>query len=187
MKESRLPGYIQEVLASLENLSENVVEEAYLEIVSAIEGRRQIFVVGNGGSAAIASHFVTDLVKSANFIEKPILIQSLVDNISLLSATANDFSYNDVFAWQLKNFACSNDLLFAISSSGNSSNILKAAHTASEKKMRIISLSGFDGGEIANLADIPMVTRSTPGNYGPVEDAHSIICHFIARRLRLRH
>ena len=148
------------------------------------KSKNKIAIIGNGGSAAIASHFAVDLIKSGNIRSSPIKAFSLTDNSALLTATANDYKYDEVFSWQLKEIANPGDLLFAISSSGNSTNILNAIQCAKELNVHSISLTGFDGGKAAAMADIALVAKSEIGNYGPVEDVHSIVCHYISRQVR---
>jgi len=179
-----LKDYLAEVTEIASNLDLSALHSAILLIDECAKLSGTIFIIGNGGSASISSHFSTDIVKAGHFRKKQIRAFSLVDNSSLLTATANDFSYSDSFSWQLIEFARTGDVLFAISSSGNSENIHSAISKARSVGMKTISLSGFDGGLISKSSDISLVTKSQIGSYGPVEDAHSIICHYIASELK---
>ena len=156
------------------------------EIVEAIElaqkERRQIFVIGNGGSAATASHMMNDLCKGTlgHKGDAPwtrLRVIALTDNVSLMTAWANDTDYNHVFSEPLKNLAQRGDLLVAISASGNSPNILAAVDAAKQIGVKVIGLTGFGGGKLAKLADISFVVPSD--GYGPVEDVHMILDHII--------
>lgn len=177
-------NYIKQVNQCLESLDLVKLETAlkYLDLCSKNENR--IFIIGNGGSAALASHFCIDLIKSGYIRGQRIYANSLVDNLAVLTATSNDFDFDQVFSWQLQQEAKQGDLLFTISSSGNSNNIIRAIETAQKMGLRVISLSGFDGGLSAKISDISLITISDVGNYGPVEDSHSVICHYLALALR---
>jgi phosphoheptose isomerase len=94
--------------------------------------------------------------------------------------------FENVFSWQLEQVASPSDLLFAISSSGNSLNIVNAVVVAQKLGLKTITLTGFDGGKISNLSEVAIITKSVIGNYGPVEDAHSVICHYLSREIGKR-
>lgn len=175
--------YLDEVVRCLESVSEETIDAAIRVILEVTENDRKIIVIGNGGSAALASHFVTDLLKSGSLRQSRISAFSLVDNSALLTATSNDFRFEDVFSWQISQIANSGDLLVAISSSGNSDNIIEALKLAKSLGLKTLTLSGFDGGKISKISDVAIITNSAIGNYGPVEDSHSIICHYLARRI----
>lgn len=179
-----MKDYLFEVNEIVSNIELSLLHRAIQLIDECAKRSGTLFIIGNGGSASISSHFSTDLVKAGYFRKKPIRAFSLVDNSSLLTATANDFSYADSFSWQINEFAQTGDLLFAISSSGNSANIQSAISRAKSLEIKTISLSGFDGGLISKNSDISLVTKSQLGSYGPVEDAHSIICHYIASEIK---
>ncbi|HEX8038091.1 MAG TPA: SIS domain-containing protein [Chryseosolibacter sp.] len=145
----------------------------------ALENDRQIFVFGNGGSAANASHFVTDLGKgSSDKTWKRFRCLSLNDNTPWITALGNDYAYEDVFTRQLMNFCRPGDIIFVMSVSGNSPNLVNAAAWAKENKVRVIALAGGKKGKLAELADIALVVDDV--HYGRVEDAHMGICHMIA-------
>jgi D-sedoheptulose 7-phosphate isomerase len=145
----------------------------------ALENDKQIFVLGNGGSAANASHFVTDLGKgSSDKTYRRFRCLSLNDNTPWITALGNDYSYDDIFARQLMNFARQGDILFLMSVSGNSPNLLSAASWAKQNNMRVIALVGAKKGKLADVADITAIVNDD--HYGRVEDAHMGICHMIA-------
>ncbi len=161
------------------------VERAAEELWRAYKEGRTVFACGNGGSAATATHFVCDLVKVASVPGKPrIRAMALADNISTITAWANDEAYEVIFEEQLKNFLQEGDVVVAISTSGMSENVLRAAEFARKSGAVTIGLSGRDGGRLKELVHIPVVV---PGDHtGQLEDAHLVICHAWAYWLKSR-
>jgi D-sedoheptulose 7-phosphate isomerase len=148
------------------------------------DGRR-VFVFGNGGSAYNASHFVTDLVKTAAVDgQKRLAAFSLVDNIGLTTAIGNDLSYDETFSYPLESYAQAGDVAIAISCSGNSPNVLRACRWAREHGLTVAALTGFAGGKIKDTSDIHINIPST--NYGLMEDLHLSVGHVIAQSLKSR-
>jgi len=144
----------------------------------ALKEDRQIFVFGNGGSAANASHFATDLGKAASDkLGKRFRVQSLNDNVSWLTALGNDYAYEDVFVGQLQNYARPGDIVMTLSVSGSSPNCVKALEWAKKNGLRTVALVGGKRGRLAEIADEVLVIKDT--HYGRVEDAHMGICHMI--------
>jgi len=140
---------------------------------------RYIFVCGNGGSAATASHFACDIVKGASFNRSSrFRIMALTDQLSTLTAYANDVGYEAVFLEQLKNFAVRDDLFMAISGSGNSANVVCAMCYANSIGCRTIALTGRDGGQLGPLAQLNI--HIPIFHMGLIEDAHMNVCHMIA-------
>ena len=140
---------------------------------------RQIFVFGNGGSAANASHFVTDLGKGASDkISRRFRCMSINDNTPWMTALGNDYAYDQVFAKQLSNFARAGDVVLAMSVSGNSPNLVKAFEWANEHQLKTVALVGAKRGKLADIANHTIVIDSE--HYGRVEDAHMTICHLLA-------
>jgi D-sedoheptulose 7-phosphate isomerase len=138
------------------------------------------FVVGNGGSAATASHWAHDLGRSAAIAgEEPLRAQALTDNAAQITAVANDHGYEHVFALRLAQIARPGDLLVAISASGNSPNLLRAAEYAGENGLVTAALVGFDGGALKDLVDVCVWVRTEPGEYGLVESVHSVLCDVV--------
>ncbi len=145
---------------------------------AALQEDRQIFVFGNGGSAANASHFATDLGKGASDkLAKRFRVLSLNDNVSWMTALGNDYAYEDVFVRQLMNYAKPGDLVLAMSVSGNSPNVIKAVEWAKKNEVHTIALVGGKRGRLAEIADQAIVISDT--HYGRTEDAHMGICHMI--------
>jgi len=139
---------------------------------------RAIFVCGNGGSASTASHFVCDMVKGASYGRAArFRIQALTDSIPTITAYSNDVSYDHVFVEQLRNFARPDDVLIAISGSGNSPNVLRAVEYANSIGCYTIGLSGRDGGQLAPVSRLSIHVPEP--HMGRIEDAHLHICHMI--------
>src|SRR6185295_13568158 len=144
------------------------------------ERRATIYIAGNGGSASTASHWVNDLGKATKrFGQTPIRVMSLSDNVSWLTALANDEGYDRVFSGQLENFAKPGDVLVLISASGNSPNLLRAAELAKSRSVSTVALLGFDGGALKDMVDEYLLIPSKKGAYGLVESGHSILCHIL--------
>jgi D-sedoheptulose 7-phosphate isomerase len=179
---------IQDYLNKLSQTIQAISQESIWEVTYAIyrawqEGRR-VFLCGNGGSAATASHMANDLNKFTIAEGKPRLKAiALTDNIPLMTAWANDSKYEDIFAEQLLNLVEPGDILIAISASGNSPNVLKALTTAREQQAVTIGFTGKDGGRLKDFVDYCIFI---PDDYiGRQEDGHMILDHVIALTLRL--
>jgi D-sedoheptulose 7-phosphate isomerase len=139
----------------------------------------QVFVFGNGGSAANASHFVTDVGKgSSDALGKRFRILSLNDNTAWMTALGNDYAYEDVFLRQLQNYAQSGDVALCMSVSGNSPNLVKAMQWARENGVRTVALVGAKRGGLADICEHVLVVPDT--HYGRVEDAQMTVCHMLA-------
>lgn len=152
-------------------------------LLDARERGATIFFIGNGGSAATASHFANDLTIGVNDYDKPFRVVSLTDNVAVLSAIGNDFGYDEIFVRQLRVLASKGDVLVGISASGNSPNLLKAFDFARATGVRTIALTSFDGGRLKGMADLGVHVPTAPKEYGPAEDAHMVLDHLIAAYL----
>jgi D-sedoheptulose 7-phosphate isomerase len=154
------------------------VEVLIQKMRATLEADRQIFVFGNGGSAANASHFATDLGKSASDkTGKRFRVMALNDNVSWITALANDYAYEDVFVRQLQNYGRAGDIALGISVSGNSPNCVKALEWAKQNGLRTVALTGAGRGRMAQVAEQVLVINDT--HYGRVEDAQMSICHLL--------
>jgi D-sedoheptulose 7-phosphate isomerase len=174
--------WIAEYIRAQQAAHASIPTEAVADLIrlfrNALSQGRSIFVFGNGGSAANASHFVTDLGKGASDkIGSRFRVLSLNDNVSWMTALGNDYSYDDVFVGQLQNFGQAGDIAFGISVSGNSPNCVKALDWARKKGMQTVALVGGKRGRMAELAERVIVINDT--HYGRVEDAQMGICHMI--------
>lgn len=170
--------YIEAQKATLSNIPSGEVEKLVQVLKTALQGDRQIFVFGNGGSAANASHFVTDLGKgSSDKIGRRFRCLTLNDNVSWMTAIGNDYSYEDVFVRQLENYARPGDVAFTMSVSGNSPNVVKAIDWAAKKGLETIALVGGKRGKVASIAKHVIAVDSE--HYGRVEDTQMLICHLL--------
>ena len=168
--------YLNLLTNSILGCNTQSLEKSTIEIFKRIKEKNSIYVCGNGGSAAIANHYVVDFLKF--FKEKTNLmpkIYSLSNNIETITAISNDLNYDQVFSYQIDNYCNKNDLLIIVSSSGNSKNIIKALKLAKKKKIKTIGFSGFEGGYLKRNCDISIHVGAN--NYGISEDAHHILMH----------
>ncbi|MDC0492541.1 SIS domain-containing protein [Candidatus Pseudothioglobus singularis] len=172
--------YLGQVLS---NISLDEIESFVNLILGAREREATIFFIGNGGSAATASHFANDIAIGTRTYEKPFRVISLCDNQAVITAIANDDGYEKIFSQQLKVLLKKQDVVVAISASGNSPNLIDAINTA--KKMNAISvgISAFDGGKMKEIVDFSLHVPTEKGEYGPAEDAHMILDHLIGNYL----
>ncbi len=174
-----LDSYIAGQIAALKSISASQVENVVKMFRNALDEDRQIFVCGNGGSAANASHFVTDLGKgSSDKTYRRFRCQSLNDNVSWMTALGNDYDYSEIFSRQLMNLAKPGDLLMVMSVSGNSPNLVRAMEWAKANGCKTLALVGGKKGRLAEISDYTIIIDDT--HYGRVEDAHMGICHMIA-------
>ena len=159
------------------------LEEVAKILVRAYDRGNMIYLFGNGGSAALASHFACDLGKgTVNGSGKRFRVLALTDNVPLMTAWANDSRYEDIFAEQLSNLVCENDVAFAISGSGNSPNVLRALRVAREARAITIGLGGFRGGRMKDLCDQCMIVPSD--NMQIIEDLHLCVAHALFTAVR---
>jgi|SRR5438132_187562 len=178
-------SYISEMSRALSQIDASAVDRFADLIFNAWRDNRHVYVFGNGGSAYTSSHFVTDLVKTASVEGKKRLHAiSLLDNVGLTTALANDISYEESFRFPLASYANSDDLAVGISCSGNSPNLLRGCEWAKENGLTVIALTGFTGGKVKNLADLHINVPSE--NYGVIEDLHLSIAHIVAQGLKAR-
>jgi D-sedoheptulose 7-phosphate isomerase len=174
----------QRVLA---NLPHGAIGQATGELVRAYDEGKSVFIFGNGGSAALASHFACDLGKGTvigNNGHRRFRVMALTDNVPLMTAWANDSCYEQIFAEQLRNFVASGDVAFAISASGNSPNVLQALEVAREAHATTVGLTGFDGGKMKSWCDVCVVLPSH--NMQIIEDFQLSVAHAVFSVIRQR-
>ena len=177
--------YRDETLAQWRGLDLAAVTRLAEYVAECQDQGRQIFVLGNGGSAATASHWATDLCKTAEVKGKaPIKCVSLTDNVSYITAIGNDLSFDDIFSRQLENLVEAGDLVILISGSGNSRNLLKAAELARSRGAKTAALLGFDGGRLKDVVSLSVLVDSD--QYGVIEDLHMGIGHILTFYLKQR-
>ena len=173
-----IKNYIEHQKNVLDSLPTNVVSECIDSIRGKYLKGKRIFVFGNGGSASNASHFATDLGKSSSDnMRNKFNILSLNDNISWITAIANDYNYSDIYQKQLENYGFPGDLVITLSVSGNSPNVVNACRWAKENGLEVMAFVGKNGGILAELADKFIVVNSR--HYGRAEDCQMTICHLI--------
>ncbi len=186
----RMMSVIREYLAAVADaacqVDTGVLDRAIAALEEAYVTDKAVYTIGNGGSAANASHFAQDLSKGTLALDedKRFRVLSLVDNVAFLTAIANDIAYEAVFTFQLKQFAQPGDWLVAISGSGNSANVLAAAEYAKERRIRVMAFTGFDGGRLAGLAEINVHVPCR--NMCRTEAVHSVLMHMMVHILRER-
>ena len=182
-----IENYFTKLSEGLNKLDKNKIKDIIDIIYNAWENEKQIFILGNGGSASTASHFACDIGKGTlgrNYNDRRIKrfkVISLTDNVATITAYANDLSFDDVFSQQLNNLVCENDVVIAITGSGNSVNVIKALDVAKQAKAITVAFLGFDGGKVKDMVDYPIIFEDS--HYGRVEDAHMILEHLISSAL----
>ena len=181
--QSQVAGYLEQLRATIDTLPRDRLAEMGEMLFRAYRNEKQVFTVGNGGSASTASHMAADLGKNTigpNMRRFRIL--SLNDNAAIVTALANDIGYEHIFSEQLVNLIQPGDLLVAISGSGNSPNVVRAMTYAREQCAEVVAVLGFDGGLAAGLADLAVIVPID--HYGIVEDAHQACMHLLAQYVR---
>lgn len=184
MKFSEYCKYLNQ---TLEKIDQSEIDKLIEIIYDAYKNESMIFVIGNGGSAANASHFAQDLAKGTRKSlnqNNRIKALSLTDNISFITAMSNDDGYETIFEQQLRTFAKPDDVVIAISGSGNSPNVIKAIEWANSNDILTVGITGFDGGKLKQLArhslNVPLNDMCTS------EAVHSIIMHYLVLEITKR-
>jgi D-sedoheptulose 7-phosphate isomerase len=177
-------GYLDRLCQLMHNLDEQALNTIVVKMKDKILEGKRIFLAGNGGSSAVLSHWVNDLVVG-NFIDSqpPIRAINLTDNQSVITALGNDEGFENIFVGQLRALSLPGDLLIVMSVSGNSPNLVKAVEWSRAHGLDTIGMVGCDGGKLKSLCDIVLHIESTKDEYGPVEDAFNIIAHMISTYL----
>jgi len=183
--QTALNSYFDDVVQTIGKMPIATIEKIVCALMEAYESRRMIYLFGNGGSAALASHFACDLGKGAsNGSSKRFQVLAFTDNVPLMTAWANDARYEDIFAEQLINFVHPDDITFAISGSGKSPNVLRALKVAREAGAFTIGLTGFQGGDMKDLCDLCLTVPSE--NMQIIEDLHLSVTHAVFTALRAK-
>src|ERR1700683_4071151 len=171
-------AYLAEQQQILGRLDHAMIDRITASIWEGYQAGRTLYVFGNGGSAALASHFACDIGKGTMSREKrPLKVISLTDNVPLMTAWANDHSYDEIFAQQLLGLAEPGDLAFVISASGNSKNVVRGLETAREMRLTPMALTGFGGGKVKDLCEICLIVPSHSMQH--VQDSHLCASHAI--------
>ena len=174
----KINAYIQSEIAVLKSLDTNAINTAMNLICEAYERESTVYIFGNGGSAATASHFTNDFNKGiSEYTDKKFRFACLNDNTATVMAIANDIGYGEIFKFQLTGRLTEGDLVIAISGSGNSPNVINAVHYAKERGNAVIGLTGLDGGELKRLSDVSL---HVPSNSMQItEDVHMVFDHLM--------
>jgi D-sedoheptulose 7-phosphate isomerase len=176
-------SYFEYLYEIFNKISLSEIRKFTESLLEARENNAKIFFIGNGGSAATASHFANDLAFGVNDYKKPFQVISLTDNVAVLTALGNDYGYDDIFVRQLKIYAKKNDVLVGISASGNSQNLIAAFEYANVSQVKTISITGFDGGKLKEIANHGIHVPTNINEYGPAEDVHMILDHLVSSYL----
>jgi D-sedoheptulose 7-phosphate isomerase len=172
--------YLQEVLSKIDTAQVGGFIECLLD---ARLRDVNIFFIGNGGSAATASHFANDISIGSATTKKHFKAISLTDNVPVITAIGNDYGYDEIFLRQLKVLGSRGDVLVGISASGNSPNILRAFEYAKTIGIKTVAITAFDGGIMKSIGDLSVHIPTGPKEYGPAEDCHMILDHIIGAYL----
>jgi len=177
--------YFCALAQTVSRLPYDSIDEVTAVLLRAYDTGRTVYLFGNGGSAALASHFACDLGKgTTNGSDKRFKALALTDSVPLMTAWANDSKYEDIFAQQLANFVREDDVAFAISGSGNSPNVLRALESAHAANAITVGLTGFQGGKMKDLCDVCMIVPSE--NMQIIEDLHACVAHAVFTTIRRR-
>jgi D-sedoheptulose 7-phosphate isomerase len=183
-RKKQLTEFLESYRIRLNNLFDSIdvdmLESIVATMVTAFKNDNTLYVAGNGGSAATASHIQADFQFFVRYFTdfRPKVV-ALTDNVPLMTAISNDISYEDVFVEQMKEMFNKGDLFLAISASGNSPNVVKAVEFAKELGGTTIAFCGFKGGKLKEISDLPLYTPNQDKDYGPIEDLHMILTHVL--------
>ena len=172
--------YLTRLKLILDNIDSDVISDIVDILDQTIVNKSRIYIIGNGGSSATASHMANDLgvgLKVRNIVNFNVV--SLADNSPVITAIANDIGYENIFFMQMKGLINPNDIVIAISCSGDSPNIIKAADYAQDLGCKIIGITGFNGGYLKSISDLSFHVDTPKNEYGLVEDVHMILDHII--------
>ena len=176
-------AYLEYLVSVLKNINVREIGQFVQTILDARERDATIYFIGNGGSAATASHFANDIAIGTNSYEKPFRAVSLTDNQAIITAVGNDFGYEDIFVRQLQVLGRKDDVVVGISASGNSPNLIKAFEYAKSVGIKTVAITAFDGGKMKPMADEGVHVPTAPKEYGPAEDAHMVLDHLVGAYL----
>jgi D-sedoheptulose 7-phosphate isomerase len=179
-------AYFAELQLARRSIAPEAIDAAASLLLDVIKADATILSCGNGGSAAISNHLLCDYLKGirtgTNIRTR---VKSLSSSPELITAIANDISFDDIFAYQVTSLGRPGDLLIATSSSGQSPNIVRAIEAAHQHGLKVVAMTGFTGGAASKMADVSLHVAS--GNYGIVEDIHQSLMHILAQYLRHAH
>lgn len=181
---SALERYRGESVRALSDVPIEMIGALCEELLAVRARGGVVLIAGNGGSAATASHMAIDLMLGSRLADPALRVVALADNACIVTATGNDIDFDSIFSRQVSALGRSGDLLVVVTASGNSPNILAAVEAARVLGVRVVALTGFDGGRVASMVDVHVHVPTPHGAYGPVEDAHLAINHIVTSFLR---
>jgi len=179
-------GYLRYLASLAERLDKDAISRIIASFVESGDSGRTIYFIGNGGAAATATHWASDMAVGVRAGGEPWLnAVSLTDNFALITTLANDFGYEEIFVRQLQNMLQSGDVVMAFSVSGDSENVLRAIEYANKVGATTIGFTGFSGGRLRGLVDISLHAPTPLNEFGPVEDLFQIVDHLVTSYLIL--
>ena len=176
-------AYLDYLTSVLKTIDAREIGQFIETLLDARERGATIYFIGNGGSAATASHFANDIAIGTNSYEKPFRAVSLTDSNAIITAVGNDFGFEEIFVRQLRVLGRAGDVVVAISASGNSPNLIRAFDYAKSIGIKTVAITAFDGGKIKQMADEGVHVPTAPKEYGPAEDAHMVLDHLVGAYL----
>ena len=176
-------AYLDYLTSVLKTIDTREIGQFIETLLDARERGATIYFIGNGGSAATASHFANDIAIGTNSYEKPFRAVSLTDSNAIITAVGNDFGFEEIFVRQLRVLGRAGDVVVAISASGNSPNLIRAFDYAKSIGIKTVAITAFDGGKIKQIADEGVHVPTAPKEYGPAEDAHMVLDHLVGAYL----
>lgn len=178
----RAGAYLSDATSLIDRIPIEILDRIFGILCEAYRSDRQVILMGNGGSAALASHFAVDLGKgTVRPDRRRFRVLSIVDNTPVMTAYANDFSYADVFSEQIRTLAQPGDVVLGISGSGNSPNVLNGLKAAREKGAVTVALTGYRGGKVIEMADVTLVVPSDDMQH--IEDCHLMLTHLFMQAM----
>ncbi len=181
--ETQIKEYLEKLSQTLHKIDIRDIDRCSDILLEAYENKKNIFICGNGGSAATASHFACDINKGVSLgLEKRFKIIALTDNLATITAYSNDLDYDDIFLEQLKNFYTTGDILIGISGSGNSKNVLNAIEYVNKNQGITIGWTGFDGGRLRQVSQYSV--NANINDMQISEDIHMTLVHLMMKVLR---
>ena len=176
-------AYLDYLTSVLKTIDTREIGQFIETLLDARERGATIFFIGNGGSAATASHFANDIAIGTNSYEKPFRAVSLTDSNAIITAVGNDFGFEEIFVRQLRVLGRPGDVVVAISASGNSPNLIRAFDYAKSIGIKTVAITAFDGGKMKQIADEGVHVPTALKEYGPAEDAHMVLDHLVGAYL----
>jgi D-sedoheptulose 7-phosphate isomerase len=176
-------AYMDYLTSVLKTIDAREIGQFIETLLDARESGVTIYFIGNGGSAATASHFANDIAIGTNSYDKPFRAVSLTDSNAIITAVGNDFGYEEIFVRQMRVLGKAGDVVVAISASGNSPNLIRALEYAKSIGIKTVAITAFDGGKMKQIADEGIHVPTAPKEYGPAEDAHMVLDHLVGAYL----